>query len=164
VIAPHEARAREALAALRAAGLMAATAESCTGGLVAGALTDVPGSSAVVERGFVVYSNAAKTELLGVPEALIAEHGAVSEPVARAMAEGALAASRADVAVAITGVAGPGGSESKPEGLVHFACARRGGPTVSRRREYGPRGRGAVRFASVDEALDMLLAAARGEG
>ncbi len=164
MIAPHEAKAREALAALRAAGLMAATAESCTGGLVAGALTDVPGSSTVVERGFVVYSNAAKTELLGVPEALIAEHGAVSEPVARAMAEGALAASRADVAVAVTGVAGPGGSESKPEGLVHFACARRGGPTVSRRREYGPRGRGAVRFASVDEALDMLLAAARGEG
>jgi nicotinamide-nucleotide amidase len=161
VIAPHEARAREALTALRTAGLMAATAESCTGGLVAGALTDVPGSSDVVERGFVVYSNAAKTEMLGVAEALIAEHGAVSEPVARAMAEGALAASRADVAVAITGVAGPGGTEAKPEGLVHFACARKGRATVHLRREYGARGRGAVRFASVDDALGLLIAAAR---
>jgi nicotinamide-nucleotide amidase len=161
VILPHEARAREALAALRAAGLKAATAESCTGGLVAGALTDIPGSSDVVERGFVVYSNAAKTELLGVPETLIADLGAVSEPVARAMAEGALAASQADVAVAITGIAGPGGADAKPEGLVHFACARRGRPTVDRRREYGPRGRAAVRFASVDDALDMLIAAAR---
>jgi len=160
VILTHEAKARQALEALKRAGLTAALAESCTGGLVAGALTDVPGSSAAVERGFVVYSNAAKTELLGVPETLIAEHGAVSEPVARAMAEGALAASPADVAVAVTGVAGPGGSEAKPEGLVHFACARRGRATRAVRREFGARGRAAVRFASVDQALDLLIEAA----
>ena len=156
----HEAKARQALEALRRAGLTLALAESCTGGLTAGALTDVPGSSAVLERGFVSYSNAAKAELLGVPPALIEEHGAVSEPVARAMAEGALAASHADVSVSITGVAGPGGSEAKPEGLVHFACARRGRPTVHVRREFGPRGRVAVRHASVDQALDLLIAAA----
>lgn len=149
-----------ALAALKKAGLKAALAESCTGGLVSAALTDVPGSSAVVERGFIVYSNAAKTELLGVPEELIARHGAVSEPVATAMAEGALAASPADVAVAITGVAGPGGSAAKPEGLVHFACAARGAETVATRRDYGPLGRARVRDESVDQALDLLIEAA----
>ena len=161
MIQAHEAKARQALEALRAAGLTAVLAESCTGGLVAGALTEIPGASDVVERGYVTYSNAAKSELLGVHAELITAHGAVSEAVARAMAEGALAASPADVAVAVTGVAGPGGSERKPEGLVHFACARRGRPTLATRREFGPRGRAAVRFASVDEALDLLIATAR---
>ncbi len=138
------ATAAAVLEACRAAGLMIATAESCTGGMVAAALTDVPGSSDVVERGFVTYSNAAKTELLGVPAELIARHGAVSEPVARAMADGALAASPADIAVAVTGVAGPGGgTPTKPEGLVHFACARRGRATRHARIEFGALGRGA---------------------
>src|ERR687894_2174634 len=124
-------QARDVLARFDAAGYKLATAESCTGGLIAGALTEVPGSSSVVERGFVTYSNEAKTELLGVPAELIARHGAVSESVARAMAEGALARSRADVAVAITGIAGPGGATAtKPVGLVHFALARRGAPTA----------------------------------
>ena len=158
---PHEAKAREALTALRNAGLMVALAESCTGGMVAVALTDVPGASAVVERGFVTYSNAAKTEMLGVPADLIARHGAVSEAVASAMAEGALAASPADVAVAVTGVAGPGGTPEKPEGLVHFACLRRGGRLATVRRDFGPLGRDRVRDASVDQALDLLIAAAR---
>jgi nicotinamide-nucleotide amidase len=141
---------------------MVATAESCTGGMVAAALTDVPGSSDVVERGFVTYSNDAKTELLGVPAELIARHGAVSEPVARAMAEGALARSPADIAVAVTGVAGPGGgTETKPEGLVHFACARRGRPTRHGRVEFGALGRAEVRARSVAQALAMIAAAAR---
>jgi nicotinamide-nucleotide amidase len=161
--ADREAHARAVLEACRAAGLMVATAESCTGGMVAAALTDIPGSSDVVERGFVTYSNAAKTELLGVPGALIAAHGAVSEPVARAMAEGALAASPADLAVAVTGIAGPGGgTPTKPEGLVHFACARRGGATEHARVEFGAIGRAAVRAASVRKALDMLADAAAG--
>src|SRR5215470_6594765 len=112
---------------MRSANLKVATAESCTGGLVAGVLTEIAGSSDVLERGFVTYSNEAKMELLGVPEAMLAEHGAVSEPVARAMAEGALAHSHADIAVAVTGVAGPGGgSAAKPVGLVHIATARKG--------------------------------------
>jgi nicotinamide-nucleotide amidase len=150
--------ARSVLDACRAAGLTVATAESCTGGMVAAALTDVPGSSDVVERGFVTYSNAAKTELLGVPAEMIARHGAVSEPVARAMAEGALAHSPADLAIAITGIAGPGGgSAEKPEGLVHFACLRRGGPTAHARVEFGPIGRDRVRARSVEKALVMLL-------
>lgn len=153
--------AARVLAACEAKGLMIATAESCTGGMVAAALTDIPGSSAVVERGFVTYSNAAKSELLGVPADAIAVHGAVSEQVARAMAEGALAHSRAQLAVAITGVAGPGGgTATKPEGLVHFACARAGAPTHHARIEFGPIGRDAVRRAAVRQALDMLLAAA----
>ncbi len=140
---------------------MVATAESCTGGMVAAALTDIPGSSTVVERGFVTYSNDAKAECLGVPMALIESHGAVSEAVARAMATGALASSRADLAVAVTGIAGPGGSsEDKPEGLVHFACARRGGDTAHSRIEFGAIGRDGVREASVRQALEMLLAAA----
>ena len=116
--------ARLALTLAREAGLMIATVESCTGGLVSGALTAIPGSSDVVDRGFVTYSNAAKTALVGVPEALIAEHGAVSEPVARAMAEGGLKAAGAGAAVAITGIAGPGGGTAdKPVGLVCFAAA-----------------------------------------
>jgi nicotinamide-nucleotide amidase len=153
--------AKQVLDACESRGLMVATAESCTGGMVAAALTDIPGSSAVVERGFVTYSNAAKTESLGVPAALIEAHGAVSEPVARAMAEGALAHSEADLAVAITGIAGPGGgSAEKPEGLVHFAAARRGGATRHRRVAFGALGRDQVRAAAAREALAMLLAAA----
>jgi nicotinamide-nucleotide amidase len=161
VTRPHEAKAREALTALRSAGLTVALAESCTGGMVAVALTDVPGSSAVVDRGFVTYSNASKTEMLGVPADLIARHGAVSEPVAVAMVEGVLAHAPADVAVSITGVAGPGGTAAKPEGLVHFACLRRGSEVVALRREFGALGRDRVRDAAVDQALDLLIAAAR---
>ena len=153
--------ATQVLAACEAHSLMVATAESCTGGMVSAALTDIPGSSAVVERGFVTYSNAAKAGMLGVPMALIDTHGAVSEPVARAMAEGALVNSRADLAVSITGVAGPGGgSADKPEGLVHFACTRRGATTSHTRIEFGPLGRDRVRAASVRQALTMLLNAA----
>ena len=144
----------------RQAGLMIATAESCTGGLVAATLVDIPGSSAVVERGFVTYSNAAKSELIGVPMGLIDHYGAVSEPVAIAMATGALQRSNADIAVAITGVAGPGGgTPEKPEGLVHFACARAGKPTKHARIEFGAIGRTEVRHASVKQAFEMILAA-----
>lgn len=157
-MAGFEDDATEVLKACQQAGLMVATAESCTGGMVAAALTDIPGSSAVVERGFVTYSNEAKAELIGVPMSLIIEHGAVSEPVARAMAEGALAHSRADLAVSITGIAGPGGgTAAKPEGLVHFASARRDGETVHVRREFGAIGRDKVRAGSVRQALEMLL-------
>ncbi|MCH8167780.1 MAG: CinA family protein [Proteobacteria bacterium] len=155
--------AARVLEACEARGLMLASAESCTGGMVAAALTDIPGASSVVERGFVTYSNAAKVECLGVPMALIESHGAVSEPVARAMATGALAHSRADLAVSVTGIAGPGGgSAEKPEGLVHFACARRGGATAHARIEFGAIGRDRVRQASVQQALEMLLAMAEG--
>ena len=155
--------AAQVLRACEARGWMLATAESCTGGMVAAALTDIPGSSTVVERGFVTYSNAAKAECLGVPVSLIETHGAVSEPVARAMATGALAHSPADLAVAVTGIAGPGGgSAQKPEGLVHFACARRGGATTHARIEFGAVGRDRVRAASVQQALEMLLSAAEG--
>lgn len=155
-------RARETLALFDAKGLRIVTAESCTGGLIAAALTAVPGSSAVVERGFVTYSNEAKAEAIGVPSELIVTHGAVSEPVARAMAEGALAHSRADIAVSVTGVAGPGGgSTDKPVGLVHFACARRGGANRQVERRFGDIGRDAIRAASVIQALDLADAAAR---
>lgn len=141
--------------------LLVATAESCTGGLVAAALTAVPGSSAVVERGFVTYSNQAKAEMLGVPMALIDSHGAVSEAVARAMAEGALAHSRAHLSVAITGIAGPdGGSVDKPVGLVHFAAARRGGATIARRHVFAG-DRDAVRAQSVATALALLVESAQ---
>jgi nicotinamide-nucleotide amidase len=154
----HASRAAAVLEAFRARGWMLATAESCTGGLVAGVLTDVPGSSAVVERGFVTYSNEAKTEMLGVAPELIGANGAVSEPVARAMAEGALARSRAHVAVSITGVAGPGGgSAAKPVGLVHFGLAVQGRPTVHLERRYGALGRAEIRDRAVEDAL-MLLA------
>lgn len=137
-------------------GLMAATAESCTGGLVAAALTAIAGSSAVVDRGFVTYSNEAKAEMLGVPMALIQQHGAVSEPVARAMAEGALAHSRAQVSVAITGIAGPGGgSPGKPVGLVHFAAARQGGATRARHHVFAG-DRDSVRAQAVLAALNLL--------
>ncbi len=149
--------ARNVIEASASRGLMLAAAESCTGGLVSAALTAIPGSSAVLERGFVTYSNAAKSDLLGVPAGLIELHGAVSEPVARAMADGALARSAAQVSVAITGVAGPGGgSTDKPVGLVHFAAA---GPSglIHVERRFGDIGRDAVRQASVRVALELLL-------
>jgi nicotinamide-nucleotide amidase len=155
------AQAEAILAEFRKRGLKLATAESCTGGLVAGVLTEIAGSSDVVERGFVTYSNAAKHELLGVPDEMLAAHGAVSEPVAGAMAEGALAHSSADVVVAVTGVAGPGGgTAAKPVGLVHFAAVRRGGETLHRECRFGDIGRGEVRLASVREALQLVLRAA----
>ena len=160
---PRIAQAKELLDACRQSGLHIATAESCTGGLIAALLTEIAGSSGVFERGFVTYSNAAKTEMLGVPAAMIEAHGAVSEPVARAMAEGALAHSAADIAIAVTGVAGPGGgSPEKPVGLVHLAVARRGNPTQHRRCEFGDLGRAGVRAATVDVALLMLKAAIAG--
>ena len=137
--------------------LMISTAESCTGGLIAAALTEVPGSSAVFDRGFVTYSNAAKTEMLGVPPAMIDRHGAVSEAVARAMAEGAIARSNADVAVAVTGIAGPtGGTPAKPVGLVHVATARRGAPTRHTVHSFEDRGRWSIRLAAACAALGML--------
>jgi nicotinamide-nucleotide amidase len=152
--------ARRVLTLARQAGVMLATVESCTGGLVAGALTAVPGSSDVVDRGFVTYSNAAKTALVGVPETLLASQGAVSEPVARDMAEGGLRAANVGAAVAITGIAGPGGgSADKPVGLVHFAVARAGGPTIHREMRFGDIGREAVRLESVRVALEMLAEA-----
>ncbi|NGM47033.1 CinA family protein [Rhodobacter sp. SGA-6-6] len=150
--------AAEILAAARAAGLRIATAESCTGGMVAAALTDVAGSSDVFDRGFVTYSNAAKEAMLGVLPATLAAHGAVSEEVAREMAEGALRHSLAGLAVSITGIAGPGGSEFKPEGRVCFGLARAGRETQVHTVEYGPRGRAQVRQASRDHALELLLA------
>lgn len=149
--------ARAALEAARAKGLMIATAESCTGGMVAAALTDIAGSSDVMERGFVTYSNLSKTELLAVDAALIALHGAVSAQVAEAMALGALARSSADIAVAVTGVAGPGGgSAEKPVGLVHFACARRGYETTLVEKRFGDLGRAHVRHEAALQALAML--------
>ncbi|MCJ2088915.1 CinA family protein [Methylobacterium sp. E-005] len=156
------ARAEALVAAYTKASRTIATAESCTGGLVAGLLTAVPGSSAAVERGFVTYSNAAKAEAIGVPMDLIQKHGAVSEPVARAMAAGALAASRADVAVAITGIAGPGGgSAGKPVGLVHFGLAVRGGAVRHLERRYGDLGRAGIRRAAVADAIGLLEEAVR---
>ena len=157
--------AAEALIALcRKQGVRIATAESCTGGLLAGILTEIPGSSDVFDRGFVTYSNPAKIDLLGVSPDLLAPGGpgAVSEAVARAMAEGAIERSAADLAVAITGVAGPdGGTPEKPVGLVHFAVAVRDGETHYRFRRFGDLGRSAVRLAAVGEALAMLNHAAQ---
>jgi len=150
-------RAEKLLADARAKGLTIATAESCTGGLVAGLLTEIAGSSDVFERGFITYSNKAKQDLLGVPGALIRQHGAVSEAVARAMAEGAIRHSTAQLSVAITGIAGPGGgSEDKPVGLVHIAAARAGEATRHRECRFGDIGRSEVRMKSVETALEML--------
>jgi nicotinamide-nucleotide amidase len=152
--------ARQLGARLGERKLMCATAESCTGGLVAGAITDIAGSSGWFDRGFVTYSNAAKMEMLGVPQATLAQHGAVSEPTARAMAEGALARSRAHVAVAITGVAGPGGgTPEKPVGMVCFAWGVRDAATRVVTRQFAGE-RADVRRASVIEALEGLFAAA----
>jgi nicotinamide-nucleotide amidase len=164
MFSPELVRRAAALIALYASrGLKVATAESCTGGLVAGLLTEIAGSSAVVERGFVVYSNQAKQELLGVPAATIAAFGAVSEETARAMAQGAIAHAHADFAVAITGIAGPGGgTPEKPVGLVNFACAGADGEVVAREKRFGPLSRSAIRLASVETALDLLEEAAAG--
>ncbi len=140
--------------------LMIATAESCTGGLIIGALTDIAGSSDIVDRGFITYSNRAKTEMLSVPAALLAWHGAVSAEVARAMANGVLANAQVELAVAVTGIAGPGGgSADKPVGTVHLAVNRRGGKVVSEMHVF-PGDRDAIRRSTVVRALEMLLAAA----
>ena len=150
-------KAAQVLEVFRARGLKIATAESCTGGLVAGALTEIAGSSDVLDCGFVTYSNAAKQAMLGVPEATLKRHGAVSAQTAAAMAAGALKNSQADVAVAITGIAGPGGGAAeKPVGLVHFAAASRDGSRLARTRRYGKIGRRRVRERSVSEALRLL--------
>lgn len=149
--------AQTILAEAREKRLRIATAESCTGGLIAGLLTEISGSSDVLERGFVVYSNRAKSDLLGVPAELIEEHGAVSEAVSRAMAEGALAHSDAQLSIAVTGIAGPGGgSAEKPVGLVHIAAAREGRPILHEAHRFGDIGRGCVRLRSIDSALLLI--------
>lgn len=149
-------RAAQLFDLAREKGVMIAVAESCTGGLLAGALTDIAGSSAVFDRGFVTYTNAAKTEMLGVSPATLQQFGAVSEAVARAMAMGALARSGAQIAVSVTGIAGPGGSEHKPEGRVCFAVAQ-GADVHCETNEFGPIGRANVRHASVQRALQLLI-------
>lgn len=152
-----DATARAVIEHCKAEHLMIATAESCTGGLIAGALTAIPGSSAVVDRGFVTYSNEAKAEMLGVPAELISSKGAVSAEVALAMAEGALQRSKADVAVAVTGIAGPdGGSAEKPVGLVHLAATRRGGQTLHEEKRFGDIGRNEVRAEAVAAAFALI--------
>ena len=150
--------ATRVLEACRARKWTVATVESCTGGLVAGALTEIAGSSDVVDRGFVTYSNAAKMELIGVPAATLEAYGAVSRQTAEAMAQGALKRAPVQLTVAITGIAGPGGgSAEKPVGLVHFAAAAEGGRLIHREKRYGEIGRSAIRRAAVIEALSMLL-------
>lgn len=153
--------AKDILTLYRAKGLRIATAESCTGGMLAAAITDIAGSSDVFDRGFVTYSNAAKSDMLGVSAQTLATHGAVSEPVAREMAEGALAASAGDVALSITGIAGPGGSDFKPEGRVCFGLARKGHATRTETVEFGALGRDRVRSAATDHALSLLLTTAK---
>ncbi|MCX2722662.1 CinA family protein [Roseibium salinum] len=146
------------LNALKAKGKMVATAESCTGGLICGALTEISGSASAVDRGFVTYSNEAKTELLGVPAELIRKAGAVSKEVAVAMAEGALTRSKADVAVSVTGIAGPdGGTEEKPVGTVHIAVACKSKPTEHVHCWFANRGRQAIRLETVQTALTSIL-------
>ena len=143
----------------RAQGVTIATAESCTGGMVAAALTEIAGSSDVFDRGFVTYSNAAKIAMLGVQAQTLADHGAVSEAVARQMAEGALAQSTATLAVSVTGIAGPGGSDFKPEGRVCFGVAVQGQPTRVETVDFGALGRAQVRTAARDRALALLAQA-----
>ncbi|MDB5509538.1 MAG: CinA domain protein [Hyphomicrobiales bacterium] len=156
-------RAHALVATCAGLGLKIATAESCTGGLLAGLLTEIPGSSAVLDRGFVTYSNDAKRDMLGVDPELLSLYGAVSAPVARAMAEGAIVHSRAAIAVSVTGVAGPGGgSFDKPVGLVHFARCERDGQTVLREMRFGDIGRAFVRRAALGVALELLEARATG--
>ncbi|PCH67676.1 MAG: damage-inducible protein CinA [Rhodobacteraceae bacterium] len=142
-----------------ALGMRIATAESCTGGMVAVAITDIAGSSAVLDRGFVTYSNQAKQDMLGVGPATLEAYGAVSPEVAREMAEGALARAKVDLAVSVTGIAGPGGSEFKPEGRVCFGLAMRGRETVVETVEFGALGRDLVRGAARDHALELLARA-----
>ena len=149
----------EILATARARGILIATAESCTGGMIAAALTDIAGSSDVFDRGFVTYSNDAKIDMLGVGQETLTAHGAVSEQIAREMATGALTRSNATLAVATTGIAGPGGSEYKPEGRVCFGLAQTGHPTQTQTIEFGPLGRAAVRVAATEYALGLLLQA-----
>lgn len=150
--------ATDFLKACREQGVMVATAESCTGGLIAALLTEIAGSSDVVDRGFVTYSNAAKMQLLGVPQTLIAEHGAVSEPVARAMAEGALKYSGAQLTVSVTGIAGPGGgSAEKPVGLVHFGCAMLGQETLASHKVFSGN-RSDIRLQALEMAVKMMQA------
>lgn len=149
-------QAVDLLAAARSKGVMIATAESCTGGLIAGLLTEIAGSSDVVDRGFVTYSNQAKEEMLDVPRDLLETHGAVSEPVAAAMAAGAMTRSRAQLAVAVTGIAGPsGGSDEKPVGLVYVAAMREGSEAVVERHLFGDIGRTQVRFVTIEAALKL---------
>lgn len=155
---PAHSLAVQVIERAKARGVMIATAESCTGGLIAGALTAIAGSSAVIDRGFVTYSNDAKMDMLGVPKDTIDTHGAVSAETAKAMAEGALAHSRAALTVSVTGIAGPGGgSDDKPVGLVWFGCAQTGQPTQTFNRRYGDVGRDQVRALTVEEALKLLL-------
>ena len=162
--AQTQAAATALLDICKARKLMVATAESCTGGLVAGALTDIAGSSAVVDRGFVTYTNEAKQQMLGVPAETLQAHGAVSRQTAEAMAKGVLKHSPADLAVSITGIAGPGGGTAeKPVGLVHFGAAARSGALIHRERRFGDIGRSEVRRLSVLEALAMLTELASGE-
>ncbi len=149
--------AADVLTACDARGLKVCTVESCTGGLVAAALTEIAGSSSVFERGFATYSNQAKMELVNVSKDTLVAHGAVSVETAREMAAGGLAASRADLAVAITGIAGPGGAGDKPEGLVCFAAIALTGAKIDSVEEFGPLGRSNVRAVSVETALKMLL-------
>lgn len=153
----HQDAAQALLTILRQRRLRLVTAESCTGGLIAGLLTEIAGSSDVVERGYVTYSNEAKSECLGVPDEVILQHGAVSREVAEAMAVGALVHSRADIAIAVTGIAGPGGGTAqKPVGLVHLAVHRKGHLTRHKECRFGDIGRAAVRLASVAEALELV--------
>jgi nicotinamide-nucleotide amidase len=153
--------AAELLETCRASGLVIATAESCTGGLISGALTEIAGSSDVFDRGFVTYSNEAKTGMLGVDPKTIKEHGAVSEDVAIAMAQGAIAQSDATLSIAVTGVAGPGASDAKPEGMVWICAATRTGGPTAKLHQFGAIGRQNVRQSTVDSALNMLLEVAR---
>ena len=155
-----ETQAIDVLNACRKHGIMIATAESCTGGLIAAALTDISGSSDVVDRGFVTYSNEAKNEMIGVPMELINQVGAVSKEVAIAMAEGALNNSRAGISIAVTGIAGPGGgSAEKPVGLVHIASARKGFATLHKECRFGEKSREDIRHETVLSALALVLEA-----
>jgi nicotinamide-nucleotide amidase len=147
------------LARARKHGVTIATAESCTGGMVAAALTDIAGSSDVFDRGFVTYSNQAKIDMLGILRETLAIHGAVSESIAAEMATGALSHSMATLAISITGIAGPGGSDHKPEGRVCFGLARTGHPTITETVEFGALGRANVRLAARDHALSLLVKA-----
>ncbi|RFZ86582.1 CinA family protein [Shinella sp. WSJ-2] len=157
-----EETARSIVADFTEKKLLIATAESCTAGLIAGAITEIPGSSNVFDRGFVTYSNEAKREMIGVANATLKAHGAVSRPTALEMAQGAIGNSGANISIAVTGIAGPGGgTEEKPVGLVHLAAARTGHETLHREMRYGEIGRSAVRLATVRTALEMLIEIAR---
>lgn len=163
-LAPLTPLAQSIIETCTQAGFKIAVAESCTGGLVAGVLTEISGSSAVVDRGFVTYSDAAKTDMLGVPAELIRQFGAVSRETALAMVAGALARSDADIAVSVTGIAGPsGGSPEKPVGLVHFGAMRKGTPARHLVRQFPNDGRDAIRAAAAKEALDLLASLAQSD-